>query len=270
MRVLVTAVLAVLVATSPAAAFERVGDRKILVFAGRQEVPTIDPSVKYDWSIRMAQQSLYDALVKYVGNPPEIVPWLAEKWESSPDARTWTFHLTKNARFHNGDPVTAEAVRFSFARTLKLNQGPAWMLSDFLKEDGIKVVNDSTIQFNLTQPYAPFLSFLPWWYVMNPKQVLANEQGGDLGQKWLTTNAAGSGPFKIKRWEQGVLYELEAVDGYWKGWLSKDHIGGVIYRIIRESAAQRAAVIRGEADIAEGLSSDDFDQVAKMPGIVVP
>jgi peptide/nickel transport system substrate-binding protein len=182
MRVLVTAVLAVLLAATPAPAFERVGDRKILVFAGRQEVPTIDPSVKYDWSIRMAQQSLYDALVKYVGNPPEIVPWLAERWESSPDAKTWTFHLAKNARFHNGDPVTAEAVRFSFVRTLKLNQGPAWMLSDFLKEDGIKIVNDATIQFNLSQPYAPFLSFLPWWYVMNPKQVLANEQGGDLGQ----------------------------------------------------------------------------------------
>src|SRR5258705_1979675 len=110
-RVLVTAALAVLIAASPAPAFERAGDRKILVFAGRQEVPTIDPSVKYDWSIRMAQQSLYDALVKYVGNPPEIVPWLAEKWESSPDAKTWTFHLVKNAKFHNGDPVTAEAGR---------------------------------------------------------------------------------------------------------------------------------------------------------------
>src|SRR5437870_10869002 len=144
-----------------ASAFERVGDRKILVFAGRQEVPTIDPSVKYDWSIRMAQQSLYDALVKYVGNPPEIVPWLAEKWESSPDARTWTFHLTKNARFHNGDPVTAEAVRFSFVRTLKLNQGPAWTLSEFLKEDGIKVVNPTTVQFTLTQPFGPFLSVVP-------------------------------------------------------------------------------------------------------------
>src|SRR3989475_12793508 len=115
-------------AVAPVAAFERVGDRKILVFAGRQEVPTIDPSVKYDWSIRMAQQSLYDALVKSVGSPPEIVPWLAEKWESSPDARTWTFHLAKNARFHNGVPVTAEAVRFSFVRTVKLNHGPAWML----------------------------------------------------------------------------------------------------------------------------------------------
>jgi peptide/nickel transport system substrate-binding protein len=264
-------VLALLaVAPSPAAAFERVGDRKILVFAGRQEVPTIDPSIKYDWSIRMMQQALYDALVKYVGNPPEIVPWLAERWEVSPDARTWTFHLVKNARFHNGDPVTAEAVRWSFARTLKLNQGPAWMLSDFLKEDGIKVVDAHTVRFTLTQPYAPFLSFLPWWYVMNPKQVLAAQQGDDLGQKWLTSNEAGSGPFRIKRWQQGVLYEIEAVPDYWKGWPSRDAVGGVILKLVRESAAQRAGLLRGEFDIVEGLSADDFDQVGKTPGIVVP
>jgi peptide/nickel transport system substrate-binding protein len=267
---LVAVALAALVVARPVSAFERAGDRKILVFAGRQEVPTIDPSVKYDWSIRMMQQALYDALVKYTGSPPEIVPWLAESWESSPDARTWTFHLAKNARFHNGDPVTAEAVRWSFARTLKLNQGPAWMLSDFLKEDGVKVLGEHTLQFALTQPYAPFLSFLPWWYVMNPKQVLAHEVAGDLGQKWLTGNEAGSGPFRIKRWEQGVLYQIEAVDGYWKGWPSKDRVGGVILKLVREAAAQRAALLRGEADIVEGLSQDDFDQVAKMPGIVVP
>src|SRR5438034_6322528 len=172
----------VLLLVSPASAFERVGDRKVLVFVGRQEVPTIDPSIKYDWSIRMMQQSLYDALVKYVGPGGEMVPWLAEKWETSADGKTWTFRLVKNARFHNGDPVTAEAVRWSFVRTLKLNQGPAWVLSDFLKEDGVKVLGDHTIQFALTQPYAPFLSFLPWWYVMNGKQVLAHEVAGDLGQ----------------------------------------------------------------------------------------
>jgi peptide/nickel transport system substrate-binding protein len=271
-RSLALAVLLVLLAAAPgpARAFERVGGRTILVFAGRQEVPTIDPSIKYDWSIRMMQQALYDALVKYVGSPARIEPWLAERWEASPDARVWTFHLAKGARFHTGEPVTAEAVRWSFARTLKLNQGPAWMLSDFLKEDGIAVVDAHTVRFTLTQPYAAFLSFLPWWYVMNPAQVMAHQQGGDLGQKWLTTNEAGSGPFRIKRWEPGVLHQIEAVDDYWKGWPSADHVGGVIYKIVREAAAQRAAIVRGEADIAEGLSPDDFDQVAKMPGVVVP
>ena len=178
-------VVMLLVAASTAIGFERVGDKKILVFAGRQEVPTIDPSIKYDWSIRMMQQSLYDALVKYVGPNAEIVPWLAEKWETSADGRTWTFQLAKSAKFQNGDPVTADAVRWSFVRTLKLNQGPSWMLADFLKEDGIKVIGPSTIQFTLVQPFGPFLSFLPWWYVMNPKQVMANEQGGDMGTKLL-------------------------------------------------------------------------------------
>jgi peptide/nickel transport system substrate-binding protein len=62
-------------------------------------------------------------------------------------------------------------------------------------------------------------------------------------------------PFKIKRWQQGVLYEIEAVDSYWKGWPSKDHVGGVILKLVRESAAQRAALLRGEADIVEGLSA---------------
>src|SRR5207249_533826 len=90
MRVLVTAVLAVLVAAAPAPGFERAGDRKILVLAGRQEVPTIDPSVKYDWSIRMMQQAVYDGLVRYVSKPPKIAPWLAERRQASPNGKTRT------------------------------------------------------------------------------------------------------------------------------------------------------------------------------------
>src|SRR3546814_2827400 len=74
-------------AALPAAAFERVGDRKFIVFGGRQQVPVLDPHVRYDWSTRMRQQAVYDALAKYVGNPAKVVPWLAESWDSSPDAR---------------------------------------------------------------------------------------------------------------------------------------------------------------------------------------
>ena len=67
----------------PAAALEHVGDRRMLVFSGGQPVPLLDPHVKYDWSTRMMQQAIYDALAKYEGNPPKVVPWLAEKWETS-------------------------------------------------------------------------------------------------------------------------------------------------------------------------------------------
>ena len=89
-------------------AFERVGDRRMLVFSGGQPVPVLDPHVRYDWSTRMMQQSVYDALTKYVGNPAKVIPWLAERWETSADGLVWTFHLVGNAKFHNGDPVDAE------------------------------------------------------------------------------------------------------------------------------------------------------------------
>ena len=253
----------------PAAAFERTEMGKILVFGGRQPVPVLDPSVKYDWSTRMMQQAIYDALVKYVGDPPEIVPWLAESWESNEDATVWTFNLVDGATFHNGDPVDAEAVKYSFTRTLALGQGPSWMLNQFLDADGIEAVDAHTVRFTLKNPFAPFLSFLPWWYVMNPREVMENEKDSDYGQAWLIDHAAGSGPFKIKRWEQETLYELERNETYWRGWPQEAPLAGVIYKLIRESASQRAALQAGEADIVEGLSSDDFEVVGNLPGVVV-
>jgi peptide/nickel transport system substrate-binding protein len=267
--------LTALAPVTPAQAFERAGDRKIIVFAGRQQVPVLDPHVRYDWSTRMMQQAVYDALAKYTGNPAKIEPWLAERWESSADAKTWTFHLVKNARFHNGDPVDAEAVRYSFERGLKLNKGVAWMLKDFLDPGGIEVVDTHAVRFKLKSSYAPFLGWIPWWYIVNPKQVKANEAAGDYGQKWLTENSAGSGPFKQGRWQQNVLHELTANEGYWKGWPmgAAKRPAGVIYRIVREPAAQKAALQRGEADIVEGLTPDDYETLlgpaAKKAGIVV-
>lgn len=255
---------------SPAAAFERTEDGEIIVFAGRQAIPVLDPHVRYDWSTRMMQQAVYDALVKYEGDPAEIQPWLAESWETSEDGKTWTFKLVENAAFHNGDPVNAEAVRYSFERGLVLNKGVAWMLKDFLEPDGITVVDDYTVAFELKAPYAPFLSFLPWWFIVNPAEVQANEVDGDYGETWLTDNAAGSGPFRLGRWEPNVLYELQAVADYWKGWpQGENRPAGVIYRIIREPSAQRASLQRGEVDIVEGLTSDDYVQIANMPGIEI-
>ena len=253
-------------ALDTADAFERRDGQKILVTAQRQAVPIMDPSIKYDASIRTMQQAMYDALLKYVDTPPRVVPWLAESHEVSDDGLTYTFKLVRNAKFHNGDPVDAEAVRWSFARTLTLGKGPAWMLNAFLKAENIKALDAHTVEFTLDRPFAPFTSFLPWWFVMNPKQVMANEVDGDMGQKWLIDNEAGSGPYRLKRVEHGNLYELERVQDYWKG--HKGPLGGIIYKLIRESAAQRAALIRGEADLVTGLSPDEFDQLAKMDGMV--
>jgi len=255
----------------PAFGFEREGNRRILVFSGNQPVPILDPHQRYDWSTRMMQRCLYDALVRYEGSPAKVIPWLAERWETSEDGRTWTFHLVGNAKFHNGDPLDAEAVRYSFERGLKLNKGISWMLSKHLRPGSVAAVDARTVRFTLEQPYPDFLSFLPLWFVVNPRQVVANAEGEDEGQKWLTNAEAGSGPFRIKRWDGQTVMSLEAVPDYWKGWpmAEADRPAGVIYRVMRESAPRKAALQRGEVDVAAGLTPDDLEQLEKMPGMVV-
>jgi peptide/nickel transport system substrate-binding protein len=228
--------------------------------------------VRYDWSTRMVQQAVYDALVKYEDNPPKVVPWLAKSWDTSSDGLTWTFHLVDNAKFHNGDPLDAEAVRYSFERALKLNKGVAWMLSDHLDPTGVAAVDPKTVQFKLKSAYPGFLSFLPMWFVVNPKQVTANIVDNDYGQKYLTDNDAGSGPFRIKRWDGQAAMVFSAVDDYWNGWPmdAADRPAGVIYRVIREPAPRKAALQRGEVDLVTEMTPDDYDQIAKLPGMVVP
>lgn len=250
-----------------AEAVERVGDRRMLVFSGGQPVPVLDPHVRYDWSTRMMQQSIYDGLAKYTSNPSRVIPWLAERWETSADGLTWTFHLVGNARFHNGDPVDAEAVRFSYERALKLNKGVAWMLKAYLEPGGVVAVDPRTVRITLSQPYGAFLSFIPLWFIVNPKQAT----GDDYGQKFLVDGDAGSGPFRIKRWDGQAVMALDAVPDYWRGWSmpEADRPAGVIYRVIREPAPRKAALQRGELDMVTELTPDDYDQMAKLPGIVV-
>ena len=270
--IMAMAVAAVLGAGAPAAAFEREGGRPVLVFSGGQSVPVLDPHVRYDWSTRQMQQSVYDALAKYVGDPPKIIPWLAESWDVSADSTQWTFHLAKNAKFHDGAPLDAEAVKFSYQRALKLNKGVAWMLKDHLDASGIAVVDAHTIKFTLKRPYPAFFSFVPWWYIVNPKLALAHQEGEDLGEKWLTTEEAGSGPFRVKRWDPTAVMHLEAVPDYWKGWSTPadKRLAGVIYRIIREPAPRKAALQRGEVDVVTELTPDDYDQLKGAKGMVVP
>ncbi len=245
------------------------GGKKILVFAAAQEVPNLDPSLHYDWSTRTLQQSTYDGLLKYIGHPIQLAPWLATSYELSPDAKTWTFHLDRRARFHNGDPVDSAAVKFSFTRTIELKQGPAWTLQGVLDPDGIETPTPETVLFHLKKPFAPFSAIVPWWYIMNPKEIHAHAQGNDYGQAWLREHDAGSGPFRIVSWQPNTAYELEAVSDYWKGWAHASHLDGFLFQVMREPSTQKLALQRGDVDVTSSLTPEDYDLLAHAPGLTV-
>lgn len=239
----------------------------VIVIGANQDVSNLDPHTGYDYSIRAIQRNVYDGLFKYEGNPAKIVPWLAESYEASPDAKTYTIKLDKRAKFQNGDPVTAEAVKYSFNRMMKHQKGISWMFTGVMDENSTQAVDAQTVKITLTKPFSPFLSVLPWLWIVNPKEVAAHVQNGDDGEGWLKDHSAGSGPFKIKRWEPGTLYELEADPNYWRGW-PQNHASGVIWKIIRESQSQKLALQKGEIQFALQLSAEDFDQIKSDKAIV--
>lgn len=242
---------------------------KVLVYASGQDISNLDPHTGHDYSIASTQKSVYDTLLRYQGNPPELQKVLAASVSSSPDAKEWTITLVKNAKFHDGSPVKADAVVYSFGRLLRKKKGPAWMFVDVMDDKSAAVVDDYTVKVTLNKSFAPFEQVLPWLFVANPAVVKAHDQGGDEGEAWLKDHEAGSGPFTIKRWEVGSAYEFEAVPDYWWGWNKEGRLSGYIWKIIRENSSRRLALQKGDVQFADYLSPDDLTALASEKTVVV-
>ncbi|MGH6626488.1 MAG: ABC transporter substrate-binding protein [Burkholderiaceae bacterium] len=241
--------------------------RKVLVVASGQDIPNFDPHVASGYSSLALLRNVYDPLVRIDGNPPSVVPALAESWLVSDDGREYLFRLRTDAQFHDGSPVTAEAVKYSLDRLMRLNKGSAWMFTGIMgPDDAVSVINTSTVKFKLNKPFAAFLQVMPWLFIVNPKEVEANK-GNDDGQTYLRKTIAGSGPFKVRRNEPGNLYEIERVPTYWKK-QGAGNVSNVFWRIARETTTQRLMLEKGEAHMAMDLTSEDIDALRNKPGVV--
>jgi peptide/nickel transport system substrate-binding protein len=158
----------------------------------------LDPHVKYDVSAAAFNLNMYDNLLRYQGNPPQIVPWLAERDEAADGGRRWTFHLRRGVKFHDGSEFTAEAVHYSFTRLLALGKGPSAIFRRMgLTAERIRIVDSYSVEFNLDQSFGPFRVAIPLVSIVNPALLKTHEQDGDWGEKWLARNEAGSGAFRL-------------------------------------------------------------------------
>jgi peptide/nickel transport system substrate-binding protein len=231
-----------------------------LVFASEQDISNLDPHTGHDYSITWGQRAVYDSLMRYEGDPPQLKSLLATEVSGSPDATEWTIKLADNATFHDGSKVDAEAIKFNFDRLLKKNLGPAWMFATVMGPDSVSVVDPTTLKVKLLKPFGPFDAVLPWLFVANPKIVQAHDVNGDLGEEWLKDHEAGGGPFTIARWEPGSVYEMQRYPQYW---FKPDNgikpLDKVIWQIVRESATKRIALETGQAQYAFNLTPEDLE-----------
>ena len=183
--------------------------------------------------------ALHDALIKPLpGN--DMAPCLAESWKESPDGLVYEFKLRENLRFHNGDPFTAEDVKFSFQR---YKGASARLLHERVK--AVEIVDPHRVRFVLNGPWPDFLVFYATpatgaaWVV--PKKYIEK-----VGEDGFKRQPVGLGPYRFVRANPGVEVALEANEQYWR---KKPSIKRVVIKGVPDRTTRLAMLKTGEADI---------------------
>ncbi|PYN77553.1 MAG: hypothetical protein DMD96_23405 [Candidatus Rokuibacteriota bacterium] len=207
----------------------------------------------------MVLYMLHDALVKPM--PAGIsTPSLAESWSVSKDGLTYDFVLRKGAKFHNGDPVTAEDVKFTFER---YKGAAARVLKDKVKE--IQVAAPNRVRFVLKEPWPDFMAFYGTsatgaaWIV--PKKYVEK-----VGEEGFKKAPVGAGPFKFVSFNPGVELVLEAFPDYWR---KPPQVKRVVMRSIPDESTRAAAVKTGEVDIAYLFGGAVAEELRRSPGVKI-
>jgi peptide/nickel transport system substrate-binding protein len=191
---------------------------------------------------------VFEGLVRHPAGSAEIEPALAEKWEMSEDGLQYTFTLRHGVTFHDGTPFNAEAVKFNFNRQADANNpyysmGAFWYWAAYMwPVTAVDVVDEFTVRYTLSQPYAYFMEYLCGGMGMMVSPAAVEKYGEDFVQ-----NPVGTGPYKFAKWDKGQQIVLEANDGYWG---AKPAITQVVFRPIPEEASKMASMLTGEVHLA--------------------
>jgi peptide/nickel transport system substrate-binding protein len=207
----------------------------------------------------MVLYPLHDALVKPM--PGNInAPGLAESWTASKDGLTYDFVIRKNAKFHSGDPVTAEDVKFTFER---YKGASASLLKGKVKE--VQVVAGNRVRFVLKEAWPDFMAFYgtsatgAGWIV--PKKYIDK-----VGEDGFKKAPVGAGPFKFVSFNPGVELVLEAFPDYWR---KPPQVKRLVMRSIPDEATRAAAVKTGEVDLAYLFGGAIAEDLKRTPGVKV-
>ncbi|MCS7111480.1 MAG: ABC transporter substrate-binding protein [Ignisphaera sp.] len=251
--------------------------KTMTIFASISEMTTADPSTEFSNSIRWLPL-VYETLLWYDPIKNEFIPALAERYESRDDGMTWVFYIRRGAKFHDNTPVTAHAVKLSIERTIALGQGAAFIWAPV---NEIEVVDDYTVVFKLKYP-APLNKIAASGYgayIFSPKVVeLAGAKNltDPKVAEWLNRgNDAGSGPYRLIKWEPETEVVLEKWPEWW-GWklpgypLKSDKAPDIyILKIIKDAVTQERLLLAGDIDVAQYVPLEDLEKLKGDPKVQV-
>ncbi len=230
-----------------------------LVVGTTDKIKILDPAKCYDYFSSNILQNIMVGLVGYKIGSAELVPELATRWETPDGGKTYYFYIRKDARFSNGDPITANVIAWSINRAMKLNGDPAFLLTQVIEK--VEAVDDYKLKIVLKDPDVTFISRLGYTvgYPVNPKEYPESAFFNEAPK------ISASGPYKIAQWVRDVKIVLEE-NPYWYG--QKPKFKKVVIMFYEDPAQLRMALENGEIDVAyRHLDPRDFLDM-KEQGIV--
>ena len=239
--------IAVLAQATPQA-----GAGELIVGKG-QEAVGFDPAVVTAFSSFDLIGVVYESLVD-LDEAGDAQPALAESWEA-PDDLTYTFTLREGVTFHNGQPLTAADVKYTFDR-IKDEATASPRAAQFTSVDAIEAVDDRTVTFRLSEPYGPFLATLSSGFA----SIVPNDPSLDL-----QATMVGTGPFMLESWEQDTETLLAANPSYWLP--GEPKLATVRYRIMPEESARLAAIRTGEIHLTAIADPLTVEAAASSDGV---
>lgn len=237
-------------------------DPGALVIARAADVQRLDPARVQDVESVEIGTLLFDGLVRWGPGTTDIEPGLARSWETSADGRVLTFHLRPGAVFHDGTPVDADAVVFSFDR-LRVPEHPHYLggadaryWRSLLRDlDRVTALDTDTVEIRVDRPYAPLLGYLAAFPIVSPAAVARWGDG-------FKAHPVGSGPFELEEWRPGDRLVLRRFARYWG---RPPVLERLIFRVVVDARQRLVELESGSVDIAMGILPDEQSFVELHP-----
>ncbi|OGL60586.1 MAG: ABC transporter substrate-binding protein [Candidatus Tectomicrobia bacterium RIFCSPLOWO2_12_FULL_69_37] len=224
----------------------------------------------YDRLLTYGRKTLPDGSLSY--DYRKVEPELAESWQAAPDGSSITFKLRKDAKFHDGSPVTAHDVKWSFDRAVSVGGFPTIQMKAGAMEKPAQfaAVDDHTFRVNVVRKSKLMLPDLavPVAVVVNSKLAKKHATAKDpWALEYLHKNSAGGGPYKLERWDPGRQAVYARFDGWKSGPLPA--IKRAIIREVPNEATRRALIVRGDADLSFDIAPKDAKELLADPKLKV-
>ncbi len=232
----------------------------VLIVRATGDPMSFNPDTTADDNAYAIVQNLFNRLVKLDASK-QVIPDLAKDWEVSEDGLAITFYLNENAKWHDGEPVTSEDVKYTF-ETIQANK--TYYFSSRLEiVDSIETPDDHTVVFHMKSPDVSFIADLGWYATfILPEHVFNTDVSWE--DNAASKEPIGSGPFKFGEFKQGVNVTLVPNEDYHEG---KPKIDKLVFSIIPDEQTAIQALINGEIDVFENVPSSSVEQLKSRDNV---